>query len=68
MQYTPTQLADIGRIYLTIVCAVVVLMTATWAVLRTDRLQITGIMENPGVPVVSVQHDDAFSTLNQGSE
>lgn len=67
MQYTPTQLADIGRIYLTIMCVVVVVIIAVWAVLRTNQLQASGTIDNPGVPVVSAGHDDAaLSSLDQG--
>lgn len=70
MKHTPTQIADICRIYLTIACVVIVLIVALWAVQRTTGIPTTGnqgVPGIPGVPVVSAQHDaTASSTLDQG--
>ncbi|MEM6259884.1 MAG: hypothetical protein AAGI37_16535 [Planctomycetota bacterium] len=61
MQYTATQIADIFRLFLTVVCVVIVVIVALWAVMRTTTIEAAG---TPGMPVVSVTHEQATAPTN----
>lgn len=69
MQHTTTEIADIARIYLTVICIVAVVILTVWAVVRTTGVEATGNTNIPGVPLVSANQNDASpSSPDQGAD
>ena len=60
MPYTTTHAADSARLLLTLVCVVVVIVLACWAI--TKSLQKQAVVSS--VPVLTVHHDQALPAMN----